>query len=183
MGTAPPHPSPIECCMCGDYGLSNELFKCKICQIRSQHRYCSNQYPKAESYRICNWCLIDTTEKTPQNSSNSPPSNRANTELGHDHVIKKKKKIHDGGQNGQKSSPLKVQVSSPIKKLQRSPEGSPSPSARKRVIASGGGGVEEKLTRTKSVEVSNNGGVNKQVFRNKVRRYKLLDEIYTVKIK
>ncbi|PSS31599.1 Ferredoxin/ferredoxin--NADP reductase [Actinidia chinensis var. chinensis] len=176
MGTAPPHPSPIECCMCGDYGLSYELFKCKICQIRSQHRYCSNQYPKAESYRICNWCLIDTTEKTPHNSSNSPPSSRANTQLSHDHVIKKKKKIHDGGQNGQKSSPLKLQGCS-IKKLQRSQEGSPLPAGRKRVIDGSGGEVDERLTRTKSEEVSNMGGVNKPVFRNKVRRYKLLEEV------
>ncbi|GAY41523.1 hypothetical protein CUMW_060130, partial [Citrus unshiu] len=42
---------PAECCMCGDYGVSNELFRCKVCQFRSQHRYCSNLYPKAESYQ------------------------------------------------------------------------------------------------------------------------------------
>lgn len=29
---------PAECCMCGDYGVSNELFRCKVCQFRSQHR-------------------------------------------------------------------------------------------------------------------------------------------------
>ena len=95
-------------------------------------------------------------------------------------MIKKKKKIHDGGQNGQKSNPLKLQVSSPIKKLQRSQEGTPLPEDRKRVIDGGGGcsgGVDERLARTKSEEVSNMGRVNKSVFRNKVRRYKLLEEV------
>ena len=29
----------LECCMCGDYGLSHELFQCKVCHFRSQHRY------------------------------------------------------------------------------------------------------------------------------------------------
>lgn len=27
-----------ECCMCGDYGLSDELFQCEVCSFRSQHR-------------------------------------------------------------------------------------------------------------------------------------------------
>lgn len=38
VGGAPSQPSP-ECCMCGDYGFSYELFQCKVCQFRSQHRY------------------------------------------------------------------------------------------------------------------------------------------------
>ncbi|OAY66912.1 hypothetical protein ACMD2_14230 [Ananas comosus] len=84
-------PSPAAaaaaiCCMCGDHGLPRELFKCKICLVRSQHkldrfasiistvnlsymvfdlifsvdariRYCSNLYPRATTYRACNWCL------------------------------------------------------------------------------------------------------------------------------
>lgn len=31
-----------ECCMCGDYGLSEELFQCKVCRFRSQHRSVKN---------------------------------------------------------------------------------------------------------------------------------------------
>nr|CAD1826283.1 unnamed protein product [Ananas comosus var. bracteatus] len=55
-------PSPAAaaaaiCCMCGDHGLPRELFKCKICLVRSQHKYCSNLYPRATTYRACNWCL------------------------------------------------------------------------------------------------------------------------------
>ncbi|CAN6252010.1 unnamed protein product [Urochloa humidicola] len=47
------------CCMCGDRGLPQELFRCNICRLRLQHRYCSNQYPRMPGpYRSCNWCLI-----------------------------------------------------------------------------------------------------------------------------
>ncbi|XP_059631264.1 uncharacterized protein LOC132274113 [Cornus florida] len=183
-GNAPSQPS-LECCMCGDHGLSSELFKCKACKFRSQHRYCSNLYPKAETYRVCNWCLSqkdDTVEKT-QNSCNSPPSSsthRNNNSSEDDHImIKNKKKIsgNHGGLKGQRGT-LQLQFNSPIKK-QRSPEKSPLSSARKRVTTGGGGGggggVEERLRRTKSEEIAN-GGITK-VFRNKVRRYKLLDEV------
>ncbi|KAF5195362.1 Ubiquitin carboxyl-terminal hydrolase, partial [Thalictrum thalictroides] len=55
----------VECCMCGDYGLLNQLFQCKVCLFRSQHRYCSNLYPKNnESFRVCNWCLKKEKENT-----------------------------------------------------------------------------------------------------------------------
>ncbi|XP_062221106.1 uncharacterized protein LOC133920508 [Phragmites australis] len=46
------------CCMCGDHGLPSELFRCSLCRLRLQHRYCSDLYPVAAgSYRRCNWCL------------------------------------------------------------------------------------------------------------------------------
>ncbi|KAJ8476172.1 hypothetical protein OPV22_019899 [Ensete ventricosum] len=47
------------CRMCGDHGLLQELYQCKVCLVRSQHKYCSDLYPKTESYRECNWCLRD----------------------------------------------------------------------------------------------------------------------------
>ncbi|KAA8538153.1 hypothetical protein F0562_027761 [Nyssa sinensis] len=176
-GGTPPSKPILECCMCGDYGLSSELFDCKVCQFRSQHRYCSNLYPKAESYRVCNWCLSqkdDTVEKT-QNSSNSSSSNKNNSEDG-DHVKNKKKNggsDNHGGPKGQRGT-LQLQLNSPIKK-QKSPERSPSSTARKRIIS--GSGMEERVRRTRSEEISNGGIITKQVFRNKVRRYKLLDEV------
>ncbi|XP_031116017.1 uncharacterized protein LOC116019814 [Ipomoea triloba] len=174
---APAPDSGFECCMCGDHGLSFELFRCKSCQVRSQHRYCSNLYPKAESYRLCNWCLSDK-----DNSSNSSSSCRVKTEA--DRKIKNvklppppppqtEKNISPKG----KKAPMKLRVKSPppITKLKTtaSPEQSPpSVVARKRVAAAGGGGIEERLRRTKS-----ENGIVKPVFRNKVRRYKLLEEV------
>ncbi|KAJ4701421.1 Zinc ion binding protein [Melia azedarach] len=174
--TAPSRDSsqPIpECCMCGDYGLSNELFHCKVCQFRSQHRYCSNLYPTAESYQVCNWCLSqkDDKEKS-QNSSNSSSSNKTNSE--EDSKNRRKNSGHGGGMKGQQRSSLQLQLNKPIKK-QKSPERSPP--TRKRIITNGA--LEEKLRRTKSEVISNNNRVivRKPVFRNKVRRYKLLDEV------
>lgn len=176
-----------ECCMCGDYGLSSELFKCKICQIRSQHRYCSNLYPKAESYRICNWCLSPkeiSGEKT-QNSSNSSSSCRNTTS---DHNIrddpKLKKKLiiknenNDIGRTSPKgklksSSNLKLQL---IKKKPIKLQEPPSLAARKRIRVDDVN-IEEKIRRTKSEEISNRGIITRKVLKNRVRRYKLLDEV------
>ncbi|KAL3504843.1 hypothetical protein ACH5RR_034684 [Cinchona calisaya] len=177
-----------ECCMCGDFGLSSELFRCKICQFRSQHRYCSNIYPKAESYRACNWCLNnekeDSAEKA-QNSFNSSSSNKT-TRSDDDDVIKNKKKIINGGNvknlqgtNGIKNEKgsLKLKLNNhSIKKQRSSPERLPLLAARKRITTVGGAIQQESLRRTKSEDISNNV-VRKQVFRNKVRRYKLLEEV------
>lgn len=196
-----------ECCMCGDFGFSYELFQCKVCQFRSQHRYCSNLYPNAESYRICNWCLTqkeDTKEKS-QNSSNSSSSCRKE---GQDHdpaKINKKtnssktsdhqnKQGHGGNSYGGLRGTMQLQPSGPIKKQRSldlhhnhqgfgSPSPSPSPSpkspsTRKRILTNGQKEAE-KIRRTRSEEISNlnNGIITRQVFRNKVRRYKLLDEV------
>ncbi|XP_052201666.1 uncharacterized protein LOC127807673 [Diospyros lotus] len=182
----PPRPN-LECCMCGDYGLSSELFNCKVCQFRSQHRYCSNLYPGAESYRVCNWCLKEeATEKTQNhNSSDSSPSRRSGGG-GDDKAIKTKKKNggsdgNHGGLKRQKGALMLQQAGSPIKKKQASPEGSPSPSgaaaAQKRAAAAAAGSLKERLRRTKSDQDIAAGRITKPVYRNKVRRYKLLDEV------
>ncbi|CAN4122362.1 unnamed protein product [Withania somnifera] len=177
-----------ECCMCGDYGLSSELFKCKICQFRSQHRYCSNLYPKAESYRICNWCLSPkeiSGEKT-QNSSNSSSSCRDTTS---DHNIqegsKLKKKLIIRNENdpiiGRTSPKEKLKSCSNLKHqvIKKNPiklHKSPSLAARKRVIVDDHENIEDKIRRTKSEEIANRG-ITRKVLKNRVRRYKLLDEV------
>ncbi|CAN6290414.1 unnamed protein product [Urochloa humidicola] len=57
-GSPPPQPPGASvCCMCGDRGLLPELFRCSACAVRSQHTYCTDRYPKVESYGTCNWCL------------------------------------------------------------------------------------------------------------------------------
>ncbi|KAJ1700563.1 hypothetical protein LUZ63_000342 [Rhynchospora breviuscula] len=61
--SSPSQPS-IVCCMCGDPGLPQELFRCKICIFRSQHKYCSDLYLKTNIYRACNWCLREEGGKT-----------------------------------------------------------------------------------------------------------------------
>ncbi|KAG4954827.1 hypothetical protein HKD37_14G040988 [Glycine soja] len=192
-GTTHSEPNNTECCMCGDLGFSDQLFQCKVCQFRSQHRYCSNLYPKPESLGTCNWCLSqreDTKEKS-TNSSNSSSSIRNNDDE------RRYKRIRNGNNNSAqnigpvkkevKGSVLHLQIQKPIKKP-KSPESSRSPSAsnsppksslvlvstRKRIVTNGA--LEERLRRTRSENITRSG-TTKQVFRNKVRRYKLLDEV------
>ncbi|KAJ8762564.1 hypothetical protein K2173_008003 [Erythroxylum novogranatense] len=168
-----------ECCMCGDWGLPNELFLCKVCQLRSQHRYCSNLYPKVESYQVCNWCLSHDSKEKSQNSSNSSSSNKNNSE--DDSRNNKRPKRNSSSENyrgaGIKTQRgnLQFQVNRPIKKP-KSPETERSPSTRRKIISQGRS--DERLKRTRSEDIVNNSiGITRQVFRNKVRRYKLLDEV------
>ncbi|XP_047342087.1 uncharacterized protein LOC124945661 [Impatiens glandulifera] len=176
------NPKTDCCCMCGDYGLSSELVNCQTCQFRSQHSYCSNVYPKAESYRICNWCLVqELDDKAKHKTQKSPDSmkkkkNRRNDQ-DHDRVnnmieeIKKKKKEnedfdHDVGRGREISGSdfdQAIQKSSP-------------PAGRDRdavAVGCGDGGVKSRLSRKAQMNVSSNkGGVRKIV-----RRYKLLVEV------
>ncbi|KAL0557832.1 hypothetical protein IC582_006383 [Cucumis melo] len=149
--------SQSECCMCGDFGFSFELFHCKICQFRSQHRYCSNLYPKADCYRICNWCLTQNQESNPKspNSSSSPIINN------NDQFPNFRSRLN---------KPIKKQSSSSLVILPPPP---PPPPPRRRLIPD-----DDKLRRTRSEEISHRTGIKRPViFRNKVRRYKLLDEV------
>ncbi|WVZ55747.1 hypothetical protein U9M48_006371 [Paspalum notatum var. saurae] len=57
LGGSPPGAAAAAvCCMCGDPGLLPELFRCSACSVRTQHTYCTERYPKLESYDTCNWC-------------------------------------------------------------------------------------------------------------------------------
>ncbi|XP_043710164.1 uncharacterized protein LOC122659076 [Telopea speciosissima] len=171
----------LECCMCGDYGLHNEFFRCKICLFRFQHRYCSDLYPKADSYRVCNWCLKRKGRKIIDDGANNSssltsPNNNSNNRLEDKKEEEIKNRRNDGlvGVKAQRGS-LQLHLQNPMKK-QRSPEQS-SMAAPKRIIANGC--LKEKLGRNKSEEIPKTGGsgIVKQVFRGKVRRYKLLDEV------
>ncbi|CAI9786028.1 unnamed protein product [Fraxinus pennsylvanica] len=45
------------CCMCGDVGFSDKLFRCSKCRHRFQHLYCSNYYSElSEPIQVCDWC-------------------------------------------------------------------------------------------------------------------------------
>ncbi|XP_024973338.1 uncharacterized protein LOC112511801 isoform X2 [Cynara cardunculus var. scolymus] len=161
-----------------------------------QNLYCSNQYPKAESYKACNWCL--TQKHDSGNSSNSSSSCRNNSgDDRRDHIAVKNKRNpndrigHGGLRERRRASEIQLTNTAPIKKLHGSSaeEESPVSTGRKRF---GGGVVEKKnhvvLRKSKSANhISHShgdggggggGGIKtRQVFRNKVRRYKLLDEV------
>ncbi|GMI82799.1 hypothetical protein HRI_001949200 [Hibiscus trionum] len=163
--------SLVQCCMCGDSGLTHELLQCKVCHFRSQHRYCSNLYPKAESYQVCNWCLNQNMDSKPHNSSASSPSCKDNSEAEEDGKNKRKGDYNNGCSGTQRNKNLKLRfVNRP-----KSPEKRPPCTTRKRIISNAR--LEEKLATRKSKDTSNGGLVTRHVFRNKVRRYKLLDEV------
>ncbi|XP_059637502.1 ASI1-immunoprecipitated protein 2-like [Cornus florida] len=45
------------CCMCGDVGFPDKLFRCSKCQNRFQHSYCSNYYSESsQPIELCDWC-------------------------------------------------------------------------------------------------------------------------------
>lgn len=49
--------SSTECCMCGDIGFPDKLFRCNNCLNRFQHSYCSNYYSESsEPIEVCDWC-------------------------------------------------------------------------------------------------------------------------------
>lgn len=148
---------------------------------------------------ICNWCLIqkeEITDKSPKSSNSSSSfKNIINANvIDDDTKIKKFKSAaitNTNNNNNTVNAPLpQTQFAAgagrkglQIKK-QRSPEArspaaaavSPATAAaRKRIVTNGA--LEERLRRTKSEDMGNRNGIIRHGFRNKVRRYKLLDEV------
>ncbi|THU49569.1 hypothetical protein C4D60_Mb06t10920 [Musa balbisiana] len=146
-------PPATVCCMCGDHGLLQELFQCKVCLVRSQHRYCSDLYPKNESYRACNWCLRDGGAKGLAGDAKRSTSSC---------------NAMDGRSSGSTGTGVKVhrqaspsQLSKPIKKLRLLLHRSAS----------------DITDRMRSEELSPSFGRGRQVAKGKIRRYKLLEEV------
>ncbi|KAE8727499.1 hypothetical protein F3Y22_tig00005459pilonHSYRG00172 [Hibiscus syriacus] len=65
------------CCMCGDVGFPDKLFRCIKCLHRFQHSYCSNYYSDlAEPVELCDWCQSE--ERNPKQGSSSKKSSAGN---------------------------------------------------------------------------------------------------------
>ncbi|KAL7158462.1 hypothetical protein ABFS83_02G144900 [Erythranthe nasuta] len=48
------------CCMCGDVGFPDKLFRCSKCRNRFQHSYCSNYYSECRgAIEVCDWCQCE----------------------------------------------------------------------------------------------------------------------------
>ncbi|KAF5207445.1 hypothetical protein FRX31_002966 [Thalictrum thalictroides] len=190
--TLPTTIAKLECCMCGDYGLSLELFRCRTCLSRFQHRYCSNLYPKAETYRVCNWCLNKEGTKLEGNklqrtrsfaSLSFPYRSNNNIIKGEEQEEEKKKRINRNDGNHSSSSSI---ISS--KKVRRGGTSSSSTSSNDQLHA-----VKKSSIKKQSAHSSDQSiGKKKMVFRSqgslrrtksevfsrgKVQRYKLLEEV------
>ncbi|KAG6575224.1 hypothetical protein SDJN02_23960 [Cucurbita argyrosperma subsp. argyrosperma] len=66
----------IVCCLCGDVGFPDKLFRCIKCSNRFQHSYCSNYYSEsAEPIEVCDWCQCEgrSSSRSHGTSSRRPP--------------------------------------------------------------------------------------------------------------
>lgn len=63
-----------ECCMCGDVGFQESLFRCQRCNHRFQHIYCSKLYSdqmESDGLNVCDWCLdLEEKEKNKRQKRN-----------------------------------------------------------------------------------------------------------------
>ncbi|KAI0495519.1 hypothetical protein KFK09_021820 [Dendrobium nobile] len=156
QSASPSSISPANvCCMCGDLGLPEQLFRCKSCIFRSQHKYCSELYPKAEAYSNCNWCLREARGKS---IAGEPMSDGSSSSSSSGEALLMASKL-------QRGVPLLHLTIKPVKKLKLAAEGLPPPATKSE--------VKEKS----NMVLTGSGRVIRQPFRGRVRRYKLLEEV------
>ncbi|MCL7035729.1 hypothetical protein MKW94_028895 [Papaver nudicaule] len=194
-----------ECCMCGDYGLANQLFRCNLCVFRSQHRYCSNLYPKAETYELCNWCLRKddgTTMSSSGHHHEQQTSDKSSSSQPEKTIMIKQNKpvrlkiqlrrcnsqiLNNNNSSSSTNSPVKKQrclerlsSSSSLTPSAASGAGRKNTNNKMMIISNATEESESLIRRTKSEDISKSAPsspVVKQVFRGKARRYKLLEEV------
>ncbi|KAI9078455.1 hypothetical protein K1719_026662 [Acacia pycnantha] len=60
------------CCLCGDIGFPDKLFRCNKCHHRFQHSYCSNYYGEVAEIELCDWCQREEKNARHSGSYNNP---------------------------------------------------------------------------------------------------------------
>ncbi|KAI3449079.1 hypothetical protein Pfo_005744 [Paulownia fortunei] len=96
------------CCMCGDVGFPDKLFRCSKCRNRFQHSYCSNYYREhAEPIEVCDWCQCEERNSSSRQIGSS--SSSRNNKSAHANDIRSaysgdKMKQHDGGTTAEKAT-------------------------------------------------------------------------------
>ncbi|XP_040993699.1 uncharacterized protein LOC121240344 [Juglans microcarpa x Juglans regia] len=103
------------CCMCGDVGFPDKLFRCNKCRNRFQHSYCSNYYSEfAEPIEQCDWCQSEERSKKQGISSSSSKKPEAvnetriitsRSEYSGDHKIKQHDHREDSADKGKSPTP------------------------------------------------------------------------------
>ncbi|KAL6650806.1 hypothetical protein ACP70R_009731 [Stipagrostis hirtigluma subsp. patula] len=171
----PPHEDAAAavCCMCGDHGLPRELFRCRSCRVRVQHRYCSDLYPRAAAYRRCNWCLRDPAESGGAAghcvAAASKPTEKRKTAAWEVTATSASAADEDHRQQPREACSRRPPPAEPgrlVKKHKANERASPPPTA-----AAGAGAVKGSDTGKKVMQAG------KTPVRAKVRRYKLLAEV------
>ncbi|KAF3326480.1 hypothetical protein FCM35_KLT08110 [Carex littledalei] len=146
---------PVVCCMCGDQGLQDELFRCNACLFRSQHTYCSDLYLKTESYHACNWCLREDRTK---------PLDKEESTKDQVNIQSSSNNLSNGVMNG--GAGIKLQQRTFSSHLN-------NPIKKQRLLNRSVSDMTDRMRR-EEVSPSTKG---KQQFRGRVRRYKLLEEV------
>ncbi|GJY38301.1 hypothetical protein Tco_0424665 [Tanacetum coccineum] len=124
--------------------------------------YCSNQYPTVISYEACNWCL-HTPKPISGNSSNSSSS---------------LKRIVSNDRRDRTDKNKRDPNEKTLKKLRGSlPKDLPVAPRRKRVASDEAAEKNQMVLRKSKSE--NHIVKTKQGFRTKVRRYRLLEEVFS----
>uniref|UniRef100_A0ACD6AL23 Uncharacterized protein n=1 Tax=Avena sativa TaxID=4498 RepID=A0ACD6AL23_AVESA len=153
------------CCMCGDHGMPQELFKCRLCRLRMQHRYCSELYPRAATYRQCNWCLReDGGGGSPARQTAAAAKKRTLTWSEADDSDENKRS-RSSTSGGCSRSAFCTEPDKPVKK--------PPKARHERAVLP----MREMETPAKDRKLRAAAEPEKGRFRVKVRRYKLLAEV------
>ncbi|KAG2566563.1 uncharacterized protein LOC120680629 [Panicum virgatum] len=170
MAPPPPPSAGAVCCMCGDQGLPGELFRCRRCRGRLQHRYCSDLYPRAAAYRRCNWCL-----REPLPDHGGRPSHAA-AAVANNSSPKEKRKTAPAASGeerqqrheGCSSRRPPAEPGRPVKKKHKAEERTPPPPPKpKEIIITDASGSSKEVMRAGKT----------RVHRVRVQRYKLLAEV------
>ncbi|KAJ0483504.1 putative chromatin regulator PHD family [Helianthus annuus] len=115
------------CCMCGDVGFPDKIFRCIKCQHRFQHSYCSNDYSESsEPTEVCEWCRTAETE------TKTKTKTKTKTETSKQRGSSKKptSKLDTGVSNGSEYSGDKIKQHDRDESNSdkgKSPTGAPSP--------------------------------------------------------
>ncbi|KAK2413865.1 hypothetical protein P8452_59421 [Trifolium repens] len=96
------------CCMCGDVGFPDKLFRCNKCRHRFQHSYCSNYYGELAEIEQCDWCQSEEKNSRHTVSNSKKPvteivatTNRPDGER----IMKQHDREEGGSEKGKSPSP------------------------------------------------------------------------------
>ncbi|KAD5316951.1 hypothetical protein E3N88_16897 [Mikania micrantha] len=98
------------CCMCGDVGFPDKIFRCIKCHHRFQHSYCSNfNSESSEPPELCDWCQTEVTRATKSGSSSKKSSSKTDAGVGNrseysGYKIKQHDREEGSDQKGKSSS-------------------------------------------------------------------------------
>ncbi|GER49349.1 zinc ion binding protein [Striga asiatica] len=95
------HLPQTVCCMCGDVGFPDKLFRCSNCRTRFQHLYCSNSYSeRSEPIGICDWCQCEGKSSSSSGKNSSSKSGHANAGGN----IRQQQRREEGGSSAEKAA-------------------------------------------------------------------------------